>query len=66
MLKITQTYAILSIIKKVGIRKSIFTDAEKEVTQSVILKREQNAQELVDNQMTIAINGSSGQLNIGN
>lgn len=31
-----------------------------------MLKREQNAQELVDNQTTIAMNGSSGHLNTGN
>lgn len=45
-----------------GRRTSTFTDAEKEVTQSVILKREQIAQELEESG---AINGSNGQLNLG-
>lgn len=44
----------------------MFTDAEKEVTQNVILKREQTAQELAsETQLTIAMNGSNGQLNTG-
>lgn len=52
---------------QVGIRKSIFSDTEKEVTETVILKREQTAQETADTQlaMAAAINSSNGQLNTG-
>lgn len=52
-------------ILQVGIRKSLFSDAEKEVTQNVLLKREQTAQELADTQTIIAMNGSNGHLNSG-
>lgn len=44
-----------------GIRKSIFSDTEKEVTDKVILRREQTVQELADVQATDS--GSVGHLN---
>lgn len=45
-----------------GIRKQ-FTNSEKEVLQTVILKREQTAQEVADSQLTM--NGSNGHLSTG-
>lgn len=50
-----------------GIRKSIFSDAEKVVTEAVILKREKTAQELAENQLAESAmnNGSTSQLNSG-
>lgn len=54
---------LINIDLQTGRRTSTFTDAEKEVTQSVILKREQIVQELAESQ---AMNGSTGQLNLGN
>ncbi|XP_031622536.1 uncharacterized protein LOC116340271 [Contarinia nasturtii] len=48
---------------KAGIRKSLFTNSEKEVLQTVILKREQMAQDATETQLTM--NGSNGHLNIG-
>lgn len=44
-----------------GIRKSIFSDTEKEVTDKVILRREMTVQELANIQA--ADSGSVGQLN---
>lgn len=49
---------------KAGIRKSLFTTSEKEVLQTVILKREQTAQEVAEAQ--VVMNGSNGHLNTGN
>lgn len=52
---------------QVGIRKSIFSNTEKEVTETVILKREQTAQELSEHQSDAATGtiGSNGHLNTG-
>lgn len=41
----------------------MFTSSEKEVLQTVILKREQTAQEVAESQLTM--NGSNGHLNTG-
>lgn len=46
---------------KVGMRKPIFTDTEKEVTDKVILSREQTVRELAD--VHPDSHGSNGQLN---
>lgn len=46
-----------------GIRKPLFTTSEKEVLQTVILKREQMAQDAAETQL--AMNGSNGHLNTG-
>ncbi|XP_055314062.1 uncharacterized protein LOC129575144 isoform X2 [Sitodiplosis mosellana] len=48
---------------KSGIRKPLFTTSEKEVLQTVILKREQMAQDAAETQLTM--NGSNGHLNTG-
>lgn len=45
-----------------GIRKSTFTNSEKEVLQTVISKREETAQGVVE----VTMNGSNGHLNTGN
>lgn len=65
----TSTY-----LKQVGIRKSLFTNSEKEVLQTVILKREQTAQDLAAaaaaeaaaGTTQVTMNGSNGHLNTGN
>ncbi|XP_037051277.1 uncharacterized protein LOC119085120 [Bradysia coprophila] len=52
---------------KVGIRKSIFSDTERQVTSTVILQREQTAQEIAESQLNQATSiGSNTQLNTGN
>lgn len=48
---------------QVGIRKSAFSETEKVVTETVILKREQTAQEVIETQLTTI--GSNGHLNMG-
>lgn len=48
-----------------GIRKSVFSETEKVVTETVILNREKTAQEVAESQMTVTINGSNGHLNMG-
>lgn len=51
---------------QVGIRKSVFTDNEKLVTETVIAKREQTAQEVAISQLENAENHDSNtQLNTG-
>ncbi|KAJ6647677.1 USP6 N-terminal-like protein [Pseudolycoriella hygida] len=52
---------------KVGIRKPIFSDTEREVTSQVIMQREQTAQEVAESQLNEASTiGSNTQLNTGN
>lgn len=55
------------LFEKVGIRKSIFSDNEKVVTDAVILKREQMSNEAAENQLTenALNNGSTSQLHTG-
>lgn len=55
-------FTCISFQFQVGIRKQ-FTNSEKEVLQTVILKREQTAQETADSQL--AMNGSNGHLSTG-
>lgn len=51
---------------QVGIRKSIFSDTEKQVTSTVIQKREQTAQEIAESQLNqVNAIGSNTQLNTG-
>lgn len=61
------TYRSILWWEQVGIRKSIFSNTEKEVTETVILKREQTAQEISEIQSeTVAVNiGSNGHLSTG-
>lgn len=61
------TFGSNDLVFQVGIRKSIFTNTEKEVTEKVILKREQAAQENAESHLEIrvGINGSNNQLNTG-
>lgn len=54
----------LYVSNQAGIRKSTFTDPEKDALQTVILKREQTAKEVAESQVTM--NGSNGHLNTGN
>lgn len=62
------------IFQQAGIRKSLFTNSEKEVLQTVILKREQTAQDLAEATAAeaasgvaqVTMNGSNGHLNTGN
>lgn len=56
---------IIPIIQ-VGIRKSIFSDTERQVTSTVIMQREQTAQDLAESQLNEATTiGSNTQLNAG-
>ncbi len=51
---------------QVGIRKSIFSDTERQVTSTVIMQREQTAQEIAESQQNQATAiGSNTQLNTG-
>lgn len=51
---------------QVGIRKSIFSDTERQVTSTVIMQREQTAQDLAESQLNEATTiGSNTQLNTG-
>lgn len=51
---------------QVGIRKSIFSDTERKVTSTVILQREQTAQEIAESQLNGPTTiGSNTQLNTG-
>lgn len=51
---------------QVGIRKSIFSDTERQVTSTVIMQREQTAQEVAESQLNDPTTiGSNTQLNIG-
>lgn len=52
--------------KQVGIRKSTFTDTEKEVTDNVIMRQEISAQELAESNLSDeATGGSNSQINAG-
>lgn len=63
-LKTNQSFHTLNHLLnfQAGIRKQ-FTNSEKEVLQTVILKREQTAQEVAESQL--AMNGSNGHLSTG-
>ncbi|XP_059622835.1 USP6 N-terminal-like protein [Phlebotomus argentipes] len=53
-----------SIESKIGRRKSIFSDTEREVTDNVILRRELTQQEIAESRLSEgAIGGSNSQLN---
>ncbi|XP_055694336.1 USP6 N-terminal-like protein [Lutzomyia longipalpis] len=53
-----------SIESKIGRRKSIFSETEREVTENVILQRELTAQEIAESRLSEgAIGGSNSQIN---
>lgn len=58
-------YNFLYVLIKVGFRKSIFTETEKEVTDNVILRREITQQELAESRLSVEATdvGSNNHMN---